>query len=394
MDIPELTKNLAALAEAGPGVIKEEERQGLIAACNNLRYALEYPREYTIRTMLGGHDAVVLRLGVDMGLIDIAVSAKEPVTVNDLAIQSSSDAALVRRIMRLLARINIFEEVEMDTYATKPLAAVYFSGSPLREAVIHLSTTGTAVAKLPEYFAEKGYKNPDDAFDSPWQYGEQTDLHYFDWLAERPRFQKAFNTVMGIQRQGRGPPWFEFFPVEEKLKVQSPDQTLLVDIGGGIGHDIIGLKQRFPNLLGRLVVEDLPGVIAAVNELPEGIEAVGHDFFQPQPELARNAKSYYLRTILHDWPDKQAGLILKNIRDVMAKDSILLINESVMPESNVPLFEAQLDFNMMARFSSLERTEKQWRELLEEAGFEWVKLWRSPVPVPGSGCLIEAVLKE
>ena len=219
----------------------------------------------------------------------------------------------------------------------------------------------------------------------------RTKLHYFEWLKAHPREQAAFNTVMGISRMNRGEEWFEFYPVEHKLRAAG-DKPLLIDIGGGLGHDLIALKSKFPNLSGRLIVQDLPIVIENVKDLPSGIEAMQHDFFTPQP--VKGAKAYYLRTVLHDWPDKQVRKILENIRAAMSRDSILLINENVLPESNVPLYPAMLDLSMMAIFSSLDRTQTQFKELLDSAGFKLLQVWTPKNMVPGSGTLFEATLKE
>ena len=117
-----------------------------------------------------------------------------------------------------------------------------------------------------------------------------------------------------------------------------------------------------------------------------------HDFFAEQP--VKDAKAYYLRAVLHDWPDKQALKILGSIREAMGSESILLVNETVMPESNVPLYSALADFAMMAGFSSMERTQVQYKALLEEAGFAVVGVWTPRNPTPGSGTLIEAVLEK
>lgn len=100
---------------------------------------------------------------------------------------------------------------------------------------------------------------------------------------------------------------------------------------------------------------------------------MAHDFFTPQP--IEGARAYYLRTILHDWPDKEAQAILQNILPAMAPDSTLLVNEYVLSDSGVPLFPGLLDLSMMAMFSSLERTRKQWEDLLYSAGFAIVKIW-------------------
>lgn len=58
--------------------------------------------------------------------------------------------------------------------------------------------------------------------------------------------------------------------------------------------------------------------------------------------------------------------------------SKILILEAVMPERarDVNTRMAALDFTMMAHFSSLERTEKQWRSLLEGVGLRFTKLWQ------------------
>lgn len=192
---------------------------------------------------------------------------------------------------------------------------------------------------------------------------------------------------MSISRLDTGEEWFDFYPVGEKLQAVG-DRPLLIDVGGGRGHDLMKFHAKFPELSGNLILQDIPVVVDAIKDLPPEIQAMKYDFFTPQP--IKGAKAYYLRTVLHDWPDKQAQQILNNIKDAMGKDSILLINENVLPESNVPLYLAQLDLSMMAEFSSLDRTITQFRALLDTVGFEVVQIWTPSKPVPGSGMLFEA----
>ena len=219
----------------------------------------------------------------------------------------------------------------------------------------------------------------------------ETKLHYFDWLKSQPKHQSAFNTVMGIQRMNRGEEWFKCYPVEDRLRAASTE-PLLVDVGGGLRHDLLVFKKAFPELPGRLIIQDLPVVIDDIKDPPYGIEAMKHDFFTPQP--IKDAKAYYLRTVPHDWPDKQARCILSNIRLAMSKNSILLINEDALPEDNVPLYPTQLDISMMAAFPSLDRTQLQFKKLLESAGFRLVKVQTPKVMVPGSGTLFEAFFQQ
>ena len=193
---------------------------------------------------------------------------------------------------------------------------------------------------------------------------------------------------MAVTRLHRGEDRFDFFPVAEKFQHTNPQRPLLVGIGGGLGHDISAPRARYPDLPGCLILQDLPRVIDQIKELGPGIEVMGYDFFTPQP--VKGARAYYMRTVLHDWPDKQAQAILERIREAIDPDSILLINENDLPESNVSLYSAEIDFSTMALLSSLERTQRQWEDLLVEAGFEVVRVWIPRTQVAASAVLFEA----
>lgn len=191
--------------------------------------------------------------------------------------------------------------------------------------------------------------------------------------------------------------WHKYFPVAEKLVVESATDPLIVDIGGGVGHDLIRFKEANPEIQGKLIVQDIPIVVACIapGSLPHGIDAQPHDFFKPQP--VQNAKAYFLANVLHDWPDKQASVILEHIRDAMGKDSILLINENLMQEENVSFESACTDWIMMVGFSALERTERQFKELIESVGLMLVKVWGAPGVENGpweGRRLLEVVKKE
>lgn len=60
----------------------------------------------------------------------------------------------------------------------------------------------------------------------------------------------------------------------------------------------------------------------------------------------------------------------------MGPKSFLLIDELVIPETGASRFSTQLDFTMMAMFSSTERTVPQWRNLLKEVGLEITQVYR------------------
>lgn len=83
--------------------------------------------------------------------------------------------------------------------------------------------------------------------------------------------------------------------MKDKLRTKK-SEPLLVDVGGEIGHDLIAFKQKFPSLPGKLIVQDIPVVIEAVQDLPSGIEAMKHDFLTPQP--VKGAKAYCMCSVI------------------------------------------------------------------------------------------------
>ena len=209
-----------------------------------------------------------------------------------------------------------------------------------------------------------------------------------------PQTLTDFNDFMGGQRATRKD-WFDFFPINDILfkgaDTSDPSSALLVDVGGGEGHDLQSFQKRYPDHPGRLVLEDLGAVIDNIRggALDTAIVRVKHDFFKPQP--VAGAKAYYLRSIFHDWPDHDCVKIMKNIAQVMKKGySKMLINDWILPEKNTPLYPALLDINMMALLNAMERTRSQWEALLDQAGLKVVKFHSVADDVEG---LVEAELK-
>jgi hypothetical protein len=160
-----------------------------------------------------------------------------------------------------------------------------------------------------------------------------------------------------------------------------------VDIGGNQGHDLTLFRQSYSHLPGKLVLQDLPNVVEGMCGNESGIEVMGYSFFDPQP-ISR-ARVYYFRAILHDWPDHICRQILCNTVSAMVPDySRILIVDFVLPDTNIPLFQASLDIQMMSIGAGAERSERQWRDLLESMGLQITGIWTQS---RGMESVIEAV---
>ncbi|OOF91987.1 hypothetical protein ASPCADRAFT_509897 [Aspergillus carbonarius ITEM 5010] len=338
--------------------LDDQQRAELSKASNKLHTLCESPEEKTVKLLFSGHQAMVLRVAIDLKLFDAVIlrsteDKSGKVTVNQIATDTKADPALISRIMRFLSTMNILTQHTRDTFTPTPLAKSYISTSDLSAAVIHFTHFHTILTQLPTYFSQNNYTNPTSPTNTPFQFALGTSSNYFDYLSTQPYYQTAFNTVMSSPLRRPTTPWFSLLPPTHPLLTPSPTTTttgtkpiLLVDIGGGShGLDLHTFHLSHPHLPGRLILQDLPHVISSSSPLPEYIEPQGYDFFTPQP--VKGARAYMLRTVLHDWPDCQAEMILKRVRDAMDKDSVLLVVERVMPEVDVGLQAAVGDWSMM-----------------------------------------------
>lgn len=84
---------------------------------------------------------------------------------------------------------------------------------------------------------------------------------------------------------------------------------------------------------------------------------------------------FYFGGIFHDWNDEKSRTILTHTAAAMAPDSRVLINEFPVADRDANLTTVAYDIVMMANAGGLERSVEQWRELLDSARLEFVKLW-------------------
>lgn len=142
------------------------------------------------------------------------------------------------------------------------------------------------VMAMPDFFAEHKYQDIVSITNTPFQKAHNTTLSSFDWLVQNP---KLFGFLQKVMTLLEGSEWTVGFTLldSEIQKIlseppQSSEKPFFVDIGGGHGHQCMQLGKKYPNLLGRLVLQDLPAI---VDKLPpiEGVKTQAHDFFEKQP---------------------------------------------------------------------------------------------------------------
>ncbi|KAM3153506.1 O-methyltransferase penC [Botrytis cinerea] len=341
------------------------------------------------------------RIAVDLNLFEHIVKY-EPVNVVKLAELSGAEELLLKRILRPLSSTNFVKEVAEETWGATPVTKAMTQKGIAAGHRMLFATSMLAALHAPRYFLETSHTSPTNPHDGLMQYAHGTKLQSFDYFCTMPgNVIGDFNTFMG-NTMGARKYWLDWWPVEERvfegMKVGNEEEnTLLVDVGGGKGHDVMAFKQRFGGRgkgLGRLILQDQPHVLEEIGkgELGEGIEKCGYDFFTEQP--VKNSRIYFYHHILHDWSDYKCLEILRVLKSAMKPNySKLIIHEMIVPESGASTYHALLDLTMMAFNSGIERTGKEWRELLAKAGFEVMGIW-VPGDEPDADGIIEAIVRE
>lgn len=71
--------------------------------------------------------------------------------------------------------------------------------------------------------------------------------------------------------------------------------------------------------------------------------------------------------------------------------SKILINEYILPAKDCPQLASWADLHMMGTLAALERSEKQWRQLVEGTGLKIVRFWFPEGSIVG---VIELMLED
>lgn len=162
--------------------------------------------------------------------------------------------------------------VGADTYSLFTSAHSFYLSAPPFQAI-------------PEFLRQTEYKNPGDGAHTPFHLAFHTNKSLFEWLADHPDNLAHFNNYMALHRkQSEGLSWLSVYPVEAEAAGWPAEQPVYVDVGGGIGHQCAQLREKLPDLPGRVVLQDLPHSIARALPTP-GVENMAHDFFHPQPVI-------------------------------------------------------------------------------------------------------------
>jgi hypothetical protein len=299
----------------------------------------------------------IIRLAADLGLAD-RIAPEGAVSVAALAEAGGVLPHQLLRVVRALASFGIFDLDGSGTVRHTPRSLLLRSDAP---GTLHHAA---------RFWASEGSWRAWEALDAALQGQNPHEVAWgtsrFAYLREHAQEGRVFDAFMAN------------FPDDRHSAVAAAYDfsraKTIVDVGGGNGETLRRILARYPDARG--IVLDRADVVAAIaDEARAGgrIATQGGNFFEAVPP---GGDVYVLSRVLHDWPDEEAARILSCCRTAMDADARLLVVEGLLhpdPSRGVQT-EYLLDMQMMAMFGNArERTEAEFGELLDSAGFRLVR---------------------
>jgi hypothetical protein len=301
----------------------------------------------------------LLHTSVELGLIEAL--DETPTAASTLADELGLDADATYRLLRTLAHYGVLAEDSDRQFSLTPVGACFEADHPhsMRAYLrcLHSPEWVSAMFHLPDIVEDGG----PDGFTREFGTG------IFDYIQDNPEFGETFNEFMTAEtrRQTEG--------ILAALDDDVSRLSTLCAVGGGHGYLLSRLLDSHDQLTGTVL--ERPNVADATADhwapklgVEDRCQYVGGDMFDEVP----TADGYLLKWILHDWSDEECVQLLSTIHDAAPPDGRLFVIEAVVPGPDQPHFAKRLDMTMLVHMDGRERTEAEYRELLDAAGWECV----------------------
>jgi hypothetical protein len=285
------------------------------------------------------------------------LQANGPRTAAQLTDGLGVNANALERVMRALASIGLFTEDGEGHFGPTPLSEVLTASAPGSVKMVAQEAGGTWLRIFGELEETIRTGEP--------QCHRVFGMGWWDYLNANPREMENFgesmkanslNSMRGVLEQ------CDFHGVKR-----------IADLGGGFGHLVIALLEKYPSLNGILV--DLPALIPIAREknpapaaVAPRLQYVGQNIFEQVPP----ADTYIMKHIIHDWDDEHCLQLLRNCHQSMEGPGRVICVDAVLPPmGDVSGTSAKfLDLLMMGAIRGKERTLDQWKELYAASGFQ------------------------
>ena len=308
-----------------------------------------------LRIIWGIHTSRAVYAVAKLGIADLLVDG--PVSSAVLARITGVHQPSLYRVLRLLAALGVFDEVEPGSFGLTALGDRLRSDVPagMRSWAVFLEAVG-------------GVQPFEHILDTVRTGKPGLDIGFgmgiFEFLAEHPDSAVTFDAAMSERTAAFASTLAETYDFS--------DIRSIVDVGGGLGTLLAEILRRHSHLHGTLFEAASVAARAATvldgADLADRCAVLAGDFFEQVP---RGADCYVLANVLHDWEDERAIDILRNCRQSMVRGGRVLIVERLIPDEPGDAVPTLLsDINMLVITGGQERTNAEYASLLAGAGLE------------------------
>ncbi|KVI04221.1 desmethylxanthohumol 6'-O-methyltransferase-like [Cynara cardunculus var. scolymus] len=337
-----------------------------------------------LRYIYGVLDGMALRCCVELRIADIISNHGRPATLSEIASGINSPSINMDglgRLMRFLVYKKVFDEMPEPEKGMgegeKVYSLNYCSKWLLLDTNVTLAPTVMMRTDpsmvLPLHVLSRSIKEGGTTF--KMTHGEEM----FDFSHHNSEFNRIFNEGMSCSAK------ITLDVIISKYKNGFLGlKGSVVDVGGGTGVAISEIVKTYPHLKG--INFDLPHVISTAPTY-DRVTHVPGDMFNTIPPT----ETIFMKWILHDWSDEDCIKILTNCRKAISKEcGKVIIVEVVQNSTEDDFFDdtrLTYDLVMFSHFSGgRERTESEWKKLLEEGGFCRYNI----IKIPAIQSIIEA----
>jgi SAM-dependent methyltransferase len=304
--------------------------------------------------------ARAVQLAAELGVADLL--AGEPRGAADLAAAVPAHPDALYRLLRALASVGVFVEVEPGWFGLTPVGERLRADHPqsLRSWVIFQGLLNIVYANAADSI-RTGTATTAKVFGEP----------LFEHLRSHPEHRALFNAAMAEQSRATSEVLAHYYDFSRARQI--------VDVGGGNGAFLSAVLRANPELTGVVydqpyLAEDAERQLASAG-LADRCGFLPGDFLDSVPA---GADLYLMKGILHNWTDDDARAILANCRRAMDARGRLLLVDWVVPTGNAPHPSKFLDLTMLFVYGGRERTEAEHSWLLAEAGLKLARVIGPP----------------
>lgn len=305
-----------------------------------------------VDVMTGGWKAQALYTAVKLGLPDHVAAGRT--TSDELAASSGAGAAGLRRLMRLLVAMRVFDGNETSGYRSTPISEALRSGSP--------SMRDMCLLHGEEYYAAWGHAHSAiSTVSSGFEvaYGSS----FYDYLSGDPDTARRFQATMNA-----GNMFFHEVPAVFDFT----DGKTIVDVGGGGGQLLSTLLAAAPDAKGVLFDREhmMPraGEHLAATVGLHRVTLVGGDMFTSVPT---GGDVYILSRALAGWDDDAVVQAFDNCRRAMSGPTArLLVLDRFVVDEDPSVLPALWDLHLLMITGGAHRSLHHVTELLGRAGLD------------------------